>query len=303
MAKDLFNRYIWLVDTIYRAGKITLDEINRRWVQTDMSGGERIPDRTFHNHRIAIEEMFDINIECDRHNGYVYYIQNAGDLERGTIRNWLLDTFTVNNLINESQSIRDRILLEDIPSGRKFLTPILKAMQRNVILFLKYQSFQKEKPHSFQINPYCVKVFRQRWYVVAYCTAYKQVRVYALDRILDLRVTDETFDYPKDFNPQTYFKYSFGIIVDETIPVETIRLQVFNEKVKYLRALPLHASQKEIKMEQSYSIFEYTLRPTYDFIQELLSNASQMEVVAPDWLRERMKDTLKQMRKRYKKEK
>lgn len=303
MAKDLFNRYIWLVDTIYRAGKITLDEINRRWVQTDMSGGERIPDRTFHHHRIAIEEMFDINIECDRRNGYVYYIQNAGDLERGTIRNWLLDTFTVNNLINESQSIRDRILLEDIPSGRKFLTPILKAMQRNVILFLKYQSFQKEKPHSFQINPYCIKVFRQRWYVVAYCAAYKQVRVYALDRILDLRVTDETFDYPKDFDPPTYFKYSFGIIVDETIPVETIRLQVFNEKVKYLRALPLHASQKEIKTEQSYSIFEYTLRPTYDFIQELLSNASQMEVVSPDWLRERMKDTLKQMRKRYKKEK
>lgn len=303
MAKDLLNRYIWLVDTIYRAGKITLDEINRRWIQTDMSGGEKIPDRTFHNHRLAIEEIFDINIECDRRNGYVYYIQDADSMKDGTVRNWLLSTFTVSNLIHESHSIRRRILFENIPSGRKFLTPIIEAMQKNRALDITYQSFKKNKPHSFRINPYCVKVFRQRWYVVAYCDYYGKIMIYALDRILALNTTEEIFDYPSDFDPELYFKYSFGIIVDESIPVETIRLQVMDEKVRYLRALPLHASQREIKTEQSYSIFEYSLRPTYDFIQEVLSNASQIEVVAPDWLRERMKDILKQMRKRYKKEK
>lgn len=303
MAKNLFNRYIWLVDTIYRAGKITLEEINRRWVQTDMSGGEKIPDRTFHNHRIAIEEMFGINIECDRRNGYVYYIQDADELKDGTVRNWLLNTFTVNNLINESRSIQSRIVFEEIPSGRKYLAPVIEAMKKNLWLDITYQSFKKDKPAIFRIAPYCVKVFRQRWYVVAYNDYYRKIMIYALDRILSLEPATETFDYPDTFDPRFYFKYSFGIIVDEEIPVETVRLQVFDEKVKYLRSLPLHASQKEITTESSYSIFEYTLRPTYDFVQEILSNASQMEIVAPDWLREQMKNIIKQIKRRYKKDK
>lgn len=303
MAKNLLNRYVWLIDTIYRSGRITLDEINRRWIQTDMSGGEKIPDRTFHNHRVAIEDMFDINIACDRRNGYVYYIENADSLKNGNIRNWLLNTFTVSNLIQESGSIKDRIIFEDIPSGRKYLAPIIEAMRKNSVLDITYQSFNKMRAFSFAINPYCVKVFRQRWYVVAYCDYYKKIMIYALDRILSLQTTDRTFTYPKDFDPQLYFKFSYGIIVDENIPVETVRLQVFDEKVKYLRALPLHASQKEINTEDKYSIFEYSLRPTYDFIQEILSNASQLEVISPDWLRERIKYVIKQMKRRYKKDK
>ena len=83
MAKDLFNRYIWLVDTIYRAGKITFEEINERWKRNAMSRGEDLPVRTFHNHRAAIEELFDINIECDKRGGYRYYIENADDMEQG----------------------------------------------------------------------------------------------------------------------------------------------------------------------------------------------------------------------------
>lgn len=303
MAKNLLNRYIWLVDIIYRSGRITLDEINRRWIQTDMSGGERIPARTFHNHRLAIEEMFDINIACDRSNGYVYYIENVDSLKDGSVRNWLLDTFTVNNLIQESSSIKGRIVFEDVPSGRKFLTPIIESMRQNAVLSMTYQSFKKGQAASFLINPYCVRVFRQRWYLVGYNSYYKKIMTYALDRIKNLETTGQTFTYPADFDPRMYYKYSFGIIVDENVPVEIVRLQVFDEKVRYLRALPLHASQKEVNTEATYSIFEYNLRPTYDFIQELLSNASQMEVVSPDWLRERVKSILKQMKRRYKKEK
>lgn len=82
MGKDLFNRYIWLVDTIYQVGKITFEEINERWVCSEMSGGEEIPLRTFHNHRKAIEELFDINIECNKRGGYYYYIENQDDIEK-----------------------------------------------------------------------------------------------------------------------------------------------------------------------------------------------------------------------------
>lgn len=47
MTKDLFDKYIWLVDTIYRARKITFEEINERWLRSRLSEGEDIPLRTF----------------------------------------------------------------------------------------------------------------------------------------------------------------------------------------------------------------------------------------------------------------
>ena len=98
----LFNRYVWLVDLIYRRGRITFEEINDNWLRSSLNTNEEdIPLRTFHNHRKAIEQMFDINIECDKRNGYKYYIENVEDVERGGVRSWLINTFAINNLIKE----------------------------------------------------------------------------------------------------------------------------------------------------------------------------------------------------------
>lgn len=299
MAKDLFNRYIWLVDTIYRAGKITIEEINERWLRNEMSEGVEIPLRTFHNHRKAIEEMFDINIECNKKGGYYYYIENADDMERGGVRNWLLNTFAVNNLINESHKLKQRILFEEIPSGRQYLTPIIEAMRDNAVIEMTYQSYGRSKPHTFEVEPYCAKVFKQRWYVVARNPYYNKLMIYALDRIRELKVMDTEFVYPKEFNPQAFFDSSFGIIVDEECDVEKVRLKFFGHKRKYIQSLPLHHSQCEIEGTDEYAIFEYWLRPTFDFCQELLSHGDEMEVLAPQWLRDNLIATLDNMKRIY----
>ena len=126
----LFNRYVWLVDTIYRAGRISFEEINERWLHSSLNDtGEELPIKTFHNHKNAIQQMFDIDIACDRRGGYVYYIEHAEDMEQGGVRTWLLNTFAVNHLINESHHLKRRILFEEIPSGQRFLTTIIEAMR------------------------------------------------------------------------------------------------------------------------------------------------------------------------------
>ena len=164
----LFNRYVWLVDTIYRAGRISFEEINDRWKHSSLNDTEEdLPLKTFHNHKNAIQQMFDINIECDRRGGYLYYIEHAEDMERGGVRTWLLNTFAVNHLINESHHLKRRILFEEIPSGQRFLTQIIEAMRDSLTMDMNYQSFWNEKPTQFEVEPFCVKVFRQRWYVVA----------------------------------------------------------------------------------------------------------------------------------------
>ena len=267
-AAMLFNRYVWLVDTIYRAGRITFEEINERWRRSSLNEtGEELPLKTFHNHKNAIQQMFDINIECNRKGGYIYYIEHAED--------------------------KRRILFEEIPSGQRFLTQIIEAMRDGRTIEMTYKSFWNDTPHTFEVAPYCVKVFRQRWYVVARSLSDEQLRVYALDRIQELRTTENAFALPEDFDPQAYFADSVGVVVDEKCAVERVKIRVQGIQRQYIRTLPLHTSQQEVETNEDSSVFEFHLRPTLDFQQELLTHAvnaeGDIEVLVPQWLREHMK--------------
>ena len=106
---EKFKEYIWLVNTIYEAKTITLTEINERWLQTEMSEGIPLSRTTFHRHRIAIEEIFGLYIDCDKKNGNKYYIGNDHVLREDSVQNWMLSTLSVSNTLGESQSLHQRI--------------------------------------------------------------------------------------------------------------------------------------------------------------------------------------------------
>ena len=290
MAKDLFNRYIWLVDTIYRANGITFEEINEKWLRNSMSGGTDIPLKTFINHMHSIDDLFYINIVCDKKGGYKYYIENADDMEKGGIRTWLLNTFAVNNLINESHHLKRRIVFEQIPSGQKFLTPIIEAMRDGLSVEIRYKSFWRQDEYTTEVEPYFVKVFRQRWYLIARNKKKDALRIYALDRIQSLIQTGNSFVMPKDFSPEEYFHNCFGIIHEDDCPPETVDLKVYGVQREYFRTLPLHHSQKEVENEKDYSVFRYYLSPTYDFAQEILSHGCEVEVLAPEHFRNEIRE-------------
>lgn len=295
MGKELFSRYVWLLETIHRAGKITFEEINARWLRSELSGGETLSLRTFHHHRDAIEELFDINIECIKRGGYCYYIEDTEELEKGCVRKWLLNSFAVDNLIVESRKLKSRILLEEVPSGKRYLIPLIEAMRDGMIVEVDYQSFRQQVPAYFEIEPYCLKLFRQRWYVVARSPHYNRVMIYSLDRILDLEVSEKTFYYPEEFNPQSYFDACFGIVADDDIGIETVQLKVYAPQDKYFDALPLHHSQRTVEVTEGHTVYEYRIRPTYDFVQELLSHGADVEVLQPSLLRSRLGDIAKEM--------
>lgn len=295
MGKELFSRYVWLLETIHRAGKITFEEINARWLRSELSGGEALSLRTFHHHRDAIEELFDINIECSKRGGYCYYIEDTEELEKGCVRKWLLNSFAVDNLIVESRKLKSRILLEEVPSGKRYLIPLIEAMRDGMIVEVDYQSFRQQVPANFEIEPYCLKLFRQRWYVVARSPHYNRVMIYSLDRILDLEVSEKTFYYPEEFNSQSYFDACFGIVADDDIGIETVQLKVYAPQDKYFDALPLHHSQRTVEVTEGHTVYEYRIRPTYDFVQELLSHGADVEVLQPSLLRSRLGDIAKEM--------
>lgn len=294
----LFNRYIWLIDLIYSAGYITREEIDRRWSRASLNFDHEsmIPERTFHRYKDAIQEMFQIDIRYNKSRGY--YIENTEDIQRDELRQWLIGTFAVENLIGESSELRRRILLEDIPSGQRHLTPIIEAMRDGVKIRIMYQSFHSAEPSTFILAPYCVRVFRQRWYVLGTSEKGKELRLYSLDRILNTERTTTPFVLPENFDAEAFFANGYGVTVDERKP-EIVRISVDAYQANYLRSLPIHPSQEETERNNDYSVFQFFIVPTYEFIKELLSYGGTLEVLSPKWLRKEMKQEARTMNEIY----
>ena len=294
-----FKEYIWLVNTIYEAHAITLAEINQRWQQTDMSQGVPLSRTTFHRHRIAIEEIFGLYIECDKKNNK-YFIGNDHILRQDSIQNWMLSTLSVGNIVEESQSLHHRILLEQIPSGGKKLQLVIQAMKENRKIALTYHRYGKTEESHYTLSPYCVKLFRQRWYVLGRLSN-GYLSTFSFDRIKEVELADEKFKMPDDFDAADFFRNSFGILVDDKAPVQRVVLRTYGYEPYYLRDLPLHPSQHEIRSSPDFTDFELHLKLTSDFMSKLLSRGEWIEVLEPQSLADELIAMHKNAISRYEK--
>ena len=301
MALNQINKLVWIVETIYRARKISFEELNRRWMDNvDLSGGEGMLKRTFHKWKWNIFDTFCISIECEKAAPYRYYIANVDDFKNGSIEKWLLSTLSVSNSLIESKSIKDRIILEDVPSGREYLEPIFNAMKKNRFIHINYFNYWKGDTRDHYLMPLCVKLFRRRWYMVGRNWPADRDMVFCLDRIQNFRLSSHTFEYPEDFDPQEYFNGCIGVITGNDCYIEKVKFKVSAAQANYLRDLPLHETQKETQKTNDYSIFELQVRPTFDFQQELLWNGEDLEVLEPLWLRKEIAEKIKRMWNKYK---
>ncbi|MGM9817575.1 MAG: WYL domain-containing protein [Paludibacteraceae bacterium] len=288
----LFQRLIWLVDTIYSAGHITREEIDRRWAHSPYNdtNATEYGERNFHRHRDTIYELFGIEITCNR-TTKEYALASLGDFNQGGVRAWLIDTFAINNMVNLAGDMQNRILFERIPEGSRYLSNIVSAMKEGRRLKVTYQRFDCAESHSFLLSPYCLKVFNRRWYLVGKPENHPEEtipRVYALDRVKELTIADSSFRMPKDFVAAAFFNGYFGIDRSIVTP-EHIQIKVSAPAANYIRTLPIHDSQCESERNELFSVFDYDVAPTYDFIQELRKHGAHLEILEPKHLREDFK--------------
>ncbi len=297
---ELFKEYIWLLNTIHQAGKISFAEINAKWLRTEMSGGVDISRTTFNRHKDVIEDIFGIIIECDKKDGFKYFITNKFVLREDTIQNWMLSSMTVHTAVQESVSLQKRILLENIPSGYKYLQSILEAMKINHCISFSYQKYNDAETKIYpEIEPYCLKLYKQRWYILT--KVKKQFRIFSLDRIKSLEISAQSFQLDKDFDAEEYFHDYFGVFRDETIPPLKVVIRASKAERPYLRDLPLHHSQKEVVTNEEYSDFSYFISPTDDFIGEILRKKDRLYVISPTDLRNKVFKSIQEMEKNYRK--
>lgn len=296
----LFREYIWLVNTIYKARKISLSEINEKWIETDYSGGVEFSRTTFHRHKIAIEDMFGIYIECDRKNGFRYYIGNEYVLQENSVQNWMLSTLSVSSLLAESMSLNERILLENVPSGGEKLKMLIKAMKESKKISITYRRYGGHAMRTFDLEPYSLKLFGQRWYLLGRFDD-RGMATFSIDRMLEIKISNKKFKLDEDFDAASYFSDCFGVMLDENSKTERVLIRAYGYEPYYLRDLPLHHSQREIQSTEEYCDFELRLKITSDFKSKLLSRGEWIEILEPKALAEEIVEWHKNAIDRYKK--
>lgn len=311
MVSELIGKYIWLVQSLIASGGggMTFKELNEKYSRRF---GQAYSRRTFNNHRLAVADLFGIDIDCDRSTNR-YFIPYSGDvLDNNESIGWLVNTFTVNSLLSlGKERLSGRVSVEEIPSGQKYLTAIMQAMEDGKELEIAYGKYTSDSSETLHVQPFAVKEHEKRWYLVAFCHERAGAdrrnddinawRVYGLDRITSLQVTDVSFRMPKDFDVDGIFSQSYGIYFPKAgqKPV-TIRFKVTDEEARYLRDLPIHRSQVEENAAKGDGrIFRIRVIPNRNLTMEFCRHAGRLEVIEPEEVRLSVKEELEKAYKQY----
>ncbi len=303
---DITNKVTWLVKLLIDYDGLSLKEIQQKWLNNYRINDlhKPLPKRTFDGWCEKAETTWGVKIAYDReHNKWL--IRNKDSILSDSVARKLFDSISLNEILITNPTLRERVQLEDIPSGKVFLTTFAEAMSDNRLIAFEYRAFDKTEYYPVLGVPYCMKCFERRWYVVIYNEKYKDeegngIRLYALDRMRNVNITDKTFEQPKDFSMEKYFREFYGAFCNSSVPIATIRIHASEKQSKYLREIPIHSSQHGKRQKDGSWIFSYRLRPTIDFQQKLMSYGKEVEVLEPQSLRKAVAEQVEAMEKTYK---
>lgn len=294
MSRNIINKYVWILETVERYGSITRDQLNKLWQESPISDGEPLARRTFYNYRMGIEEIFGITIGYNS-STYEYFVENSNNT--GELAGWIINSMSINGMLSDAGDIADRVMFEEVPSAREYLATVIEAIKTSRKLKFSYSPYYRSMlTEGIVLEPYFLRIFKQRWYVIGYNGKDRKVKTYSLDRLSNCVLTEQTFQMP-EISAKEFFQNYFGIMTTKS-SAKRVVIRVDNEQAKYLRALPLHNSQSE-SLGNGYSDFAYNVCLTFDFVQELMSLGHKVTVISPVELRTMIIDELKKTLANY----
>lgn len=281
---------VWLVNRL-ASRRMSLKEITDEW-ETSASNinGARLTSRTFLRHKELAEEIFNVNIECDKSRNE--YWLNTEDLDESN--RWTMSALSIQNLTSMA-SMRRHIVLEDAPAGQQWLEDVANACRDSRALSFGYKSPYRPM-RRYEVIPLFVRMFRQRWYLTCQPVGKEYLSTLALERMSDLK-TGDVMEPTAKVDAEEYFSDCYGII--HQLEPERIVVRAFWPQNAYIKEVPIHHSQRVVEEDDNWTDFSLYLRPTYDFKQELLWQRDKLAVISPRWLRDDMIDILSRMAESY----
>jgi predicted DNA-binding transcriptional regulator YafY len=237
-----------------------------------------ISKRTFQRDLNDIRTIYDIDIQCN--SNHSYYIADEGIQPEVNTR--MLEAFDLYNSLKMAEGVSPFIYLEKRrPQGTEHIYGLLHAIQNRRLLQFDYQKFWEDEPTSRITEPYGLKEFKSRWYLLAKDRKDGKIKTFGLDRMQNIEITREKFTRPNDFDADKMFSHCFGIITASGAKPQEIILSFHPEQGQYIKTYALHESQKIIKDNEDELQIKLILHITHDFIMELLSHGELIKVIAP----------------------
>ena len=295
------KKCLYLINLLERKGAMTLKEINECYQYSSIYEGDNILPRTFLRYKDFIEVNFPCYIEYNARTGkYELHRHKALYGEDDSLFDYLLSAYHIEGMTELALKHREKIVLTEAPTGVENVQIILEAIDKKRGIECDYYSFNKKSIKQQKLIPYFLRTWENRWYLVAEPDNHHHGQsVFALERMDNIRLTEEKMLPSKNITAEEYFKGCFGVNHSDDQKPERILIKVYSTQVEYIKALPLHESQKEIEATDEWSIFEYRLVPCYNFYQQLLWHREKLEVLEPQNVRDEIKNSIKKMLEHY----
>jgi proteasome accessory factor B len=296
MAKrDFIQRYIFIINRL-KSRASTFEELQDYLLRQQQITGDKleISQRTLQRDLNEIRSLFEIDIQYNRREGVYEILESI--IEKPIER--IIESYEIINALNYSNNVSQKLYLEQRKNqGTEHLHGLLYAIDNRLEVSFTHQSFWKDEPEIRTVHPIAIKESQNRWYLICYDINKKENRNFSLDRISSLKISDSKYA-PFPFNVIQYYEHAFGVETYE--PVQKIILKFTAFQSKYIRTLPLHASQELFSEDEEYCHFSYFMHPTHDFVMEILKYGEEVTVVSPDSLKQNLRERILNMAALYK---
>jgi len=292
MSKKIFLlRYLLIIKRLQRS-KASFNEIEEYILREseirDMN--LNISKRTFQRDLNEIRDIYNVDIQHDK-KSKTYFIESA---DQSTTTDRLLEAFEMFNALNLSDDLSQFIHFEKRkPQGIHHFHGLLHCIKNQFVVSFPYHKYDDDIIVKRDVEPYALKEFKGRWYLIAKDQEDKNVKTFGLDRIQELNITKKKFAPPENFNANDLYKNYFGIVNTSKGKAEEIILSFDSFNGKYIKSFPLHESQQILVDNKKETRIKLFLHITSDFEMELLSHGDRVKIVSPDRLKKRLREIYK----------
>ena len=253
--------------------------------------------RTLQRDINEIRNVFGIDIEYSKSQKGYFISQNENEnmnFQR------MMEAFDMFNSLNLAQNLTPFIHLEKRrPQGTENLYGLLHAIKNRLQIKFTYQKFWEEELSQRLVEPYALKEFKNRWYIMAKDSKDNNIKSFALDRLTNLEITNLNYQYPDNYSIEQSYRYCFGIISPNDEEPQDIILSFDPFQGKYIKTLPLHDTQQVLVDNDEEIKIKLKLCLTHDLVMELLSFGDNLKVIEPKSLADQIKQAHEKAYRQY----
>lgn len=227
-----------------------------------------------------IQRLFGIEIDSETTTEDFFYLKDA---TRGfDYLSRLLEDYQIIDALNNEPSDLQYLFPEHRPSyGMDHFNVLLQAVREKRIVQFHYHKFWEDKVDRRTVHPLGLKESKGSWYLIGVDQKDSNLKTFGLDRMREIEVSKNSFKQEYSFQLDGLFQDSFGIMMPNNGLPQTVRLKFSYERGQYVKAYPLHHSQKLVTETETNVTIEVHVYITYDFVRELLSYGNEVVVESP----------------------